>query len=115
MVWHDELRHGMILRCELRPGEPTLGQTTPTFIDGQYCVRVDTSGRTTVDNTLKVFGLAPEAYHQETRRALRVQRLASYRHALANLTKYRPLTLAQLVGSTVRNKIVGLVDRSLAW
>jgi hypothetical protein len=105
MVWYPPLRESVLLTIELGD-EPGLVETSRLQIADDYLpvpVPVRSPGDAQVVEAME--GLAESTYQTAVERTTRQGRIASYRHAAANMRRFRSPTLRQLISATIRNKL----------
>jgi poly-gamma-glutamate synthesis protein (capsule biosynthesis protein) len=110
MLWQDALRTGGMLEWDI-----ARGISSPPLLS---TVKVDRSYRPVIDSTVAVnashraIGLPEAVYTTNVALSVRMQQRAAYAYALRNVARYRPEVLATMVGTTVRNKLAGMLSRS---
>lgn len=111
MVWHEPLRHGLVLELELWNGVAEVSHVIETRIDDAFRPRLVRAAPAEADATDRGPLPGPE-YDAEVARTVAAQRGAAYRYALQNLHRFPPQILAQFAGATIRNKLSALRERS---
>lgn len=106
MIWYSPLRSPLLLTLELAE-EPENEEVTRLRIADDY-LPVNDDSPDPFPISLDVRGLSETAYQRDVHRTIREGRIASYRHALRNVHRFRSPTLLQLLWTTVRNKLAGL-------
>jgi poly-gamma-glutamate synthesis protein (capsule biosynthesis protein) len=107
-VWHPETRSGLVLRCAIQDRRLTSLDLHRTWSTDRYVPELAQEPVIVVESPA---ALEAGAYARAARRALTGQRAARYRHALRHLHQYPGTILAQLLGVTLRNKVLAVVRR----
>jgi poly-gamma-glutamate synthesis protein (capsule biosynthesis protein) len=108
MIWHEPLRHGLVLDCRLGGGAMGSLAVRRHHIDGAYLP--DPTATPVPDEA--VVGLERNAYVAEVARTVGRQRAALYGYTLRNVWRFSPVVLAAMARRTVRNKVAALAPRS---
>lgn len=112
MVWLDDLRRGIMLHAVMERGQPQVTASLKAIeIDDHFVPKVAPTDRSWARISEKVEGLQPSVYRQRVAATVRLQRLAAYLYALRHIWRFPRRVLAQLAGTTVRNKIRGVWAR----
>lgn len=108
MIWHDPLRHGLLLEATLEGGVRDV-RAWPLHVEADFAPRV---GAEPTPVSEGVSPLGGDAYGRAVHVTVGAQRLAAYRYALANAWRFPPAVLAELVTTTLRNKLQALRPRA---
>ena len=109
MLWSPQLRNGAAMQCRVSADKIADVRVTPTEIDDLYRVTPSASEITVVSATT---GLAPAKYRQAVSDSLKEQRLAAYKYALVNIRRFPIPVLADLLYTTLMNKLrVSMIRR----
>jgi len=103
MIWQPALRRGGILECRLGHEGPREPKLWTSRVDDSYAPRVEPAF--TSLNEEPVRGMAEAGYRKAVALTVRQQRRAAYLYAARNIPRYPPTVLAELVGTTLGNKI----------
>jgi gamma-polyglutamate biosynthesis protein CapA len=106
MLWQEELRVGLLLEARLEPRPVALGLTT---LRAQDDLRVRLGPAAAITEAVAALNL--DAYFDRSAAALRRQRMAAYKYLAANIHRYPPVVLTQLLASTFGNKIASVGSR----
>jgi poly-gamma-glutamate synthesis protein (capsule biosynthesis protein) len=107
MVWHDPLRRGLVLDCELVPGGVAQARVYQSRIDNSFLPRVSRADSPPLIQST-VAALPPDEYRREARDTVRAQRRALYRYTVRNAWRFDPRMLVDLAVRTARGKVAGL-------
>ena len=108
MVWHDPLRHGLVLDCEFGAGRVDDVRVYRTRIDDAFLPRVDVASTLDPSASSDLGSLPRDEYVRQARETVRAQRRDLYRYTLRNAWRFDPSVLVDLATSTVRGKFAGL-------
>jgi poly-gamma-glutamate synthesis protein (capsule biosynthesis protein) len=111
MIWHEPLRRGLALVCELSPEGVKHVEVHQTYVDGTFLPKLVANGSVTVREGGAVTGLPPDEYQRAARDTVREQRRSLYLYTLRNVWRYHPGMLLELATSTVRGKVARMVRR----
>ena len=106
MVWQPELRKGAILLSRLTRGAVPESSLARTRIDESYAPVIEAINP--IERSDPVIGMRELQYQVAVGQSVRRQRRAAYRHAIRNLRRYPVEVLAELVATTLRNKLSAL-------
>ena len=107
MIWQDQLRRGLVLRCRITDQGVERLSVVPTYIDGDYHVTLADDASPATAGPAGA-ALDDGEYQRQVRKTVRQQQLAAYRYALRNLGRYRGRMLYDLVTTTLRNKMASV-------
>jgi poly-gamma-glutamate synthesis protein (capsule biosynthesis protein) len=109
MLWQPQLRRGGILECDLGAASVVAATLSRTRVAASYAPVLESTEAVPQDQ--RVTGIGQSAYHTAALQSVSEQRRAAYAYALRNVRRYPALVLAELVGTTLRNKMMGLFSR----
>jgi len=109
MLWQPQLRSGGIFECELNGASVVAATLSRTRVADSYAPVLESTEAVPRDQ--RVTGIGESAYHTAALQSVRDQRRAAYAYALRNVRRYPAPVLAELVGTTLRNKMMGLFSR----
>jgi glycosyltransferase involved in cell wall biosynthesis len=113
MMWQPELRTGGILECELGTASVVSATLSRTRVDDSYAPVLESTE--VIDPERPVTGISEPAYHVAAVKSVSQQRRAAYAYALRNIRRYPLMVLAELLGTTLRNKMAALVTRATGF
>jgi gamma-polyglutamate biosynthesis protein CapA len=106
MIWYPPLRESLLLTMDLTDRPERVAVVGLHIADSYLPVPYEPARSVPV--VMDVHGLHDDAYQREVARTVRHGRITAYRHAAANVRRFRSPTLRRLLGTTVRNKLTGL-------
>jgi poly-gamma-glutamate synthesis protein (capsule biosynthesis protein) len=107
MIWMRELRESLVLRCDLL--QPAGSAALAPARIGEEFLPEPVAPPPGLGPVQGLAGLSPEAYARQTERTEAKQRRTSYAFALRHLHRFSRPVLGQLMATTVRNKLAGLL------
>ena len=110
MLWQPALRTGGILECRLRRAGLLEPKVSSTRVDDSYAPIAGT--RAIALHEGPVAGVSETEYVKAVAKSVSRQRRAAYLYALRHVHRYPAKVLAELIGTTVRNKLAALVSRA---
>jgi poly-gamma-glutamate synthesis protein (capsule biosynthesis protein) len=117
MIWHEPLRLGLALDCDLSAEGVGRVEVHQARIDDSYLPRLNRTKSVSIASAGTVPALASGDYIGEARKTVQAQRRALYRYTLLNAWRFNPAVLLQLGLTTVRGKLAGLLggQRDAVW
>jgi poly-gamma-glutamate synthesis protein (capsule biosynthesis protein) len=109
MLWQPELRRGAVIECRFDRRAVLESRLWSTRVDDTYAPIVDAANMQLQDDA--VSGIDETAYRVAVAASVRRQQRAAYKYAIRNLHHYPPEVLAELMGTTLRNKAAALMSR----
>jgi poly-gamma-glutamate synthesis protein (capsule biosynthesis protein) len=110
MLWQKALREGLLLRGTLTVDGIADLQVESLIIDHNYAPRPHHTGSVCSPQTVDECALDDADYIRAVAGGLAAQRRAAYAYALRNVLHFSPTVLAELVTTTLRNKLSGVAD-----
>jgi poly-gamma-glutamate synthesis protein (capsule biosynthesis protein) len=107
MLWQKALREGLLLRGTLSKDGIQDLQVERLIIDDNYAPRANQTALPSSPETVDECALDVSDYARAVALGLSAQRRAAYAYVLRNVLHFSPTVLAELVTTTVRNKLSG--------
>jgi poly-gamma-glutamate synthesis protein (capsule biosynthesis protein) len=105
MIWHEPLRHGLVLDCVVSASALEDVRVHRVRLDRSFLPTVDQRDALSMVESRPVAGLAPDEYVRAARRTVAAQRRALYRYTLLNAWRFDPRVLAQLAVNALSGKV----------